>query len=250
MKKLSIILALCLAASCGKKPNAPTPVHTSCTCTIDDRTDSFALHPLADPILAISEFQNDKDQEATHRLVLLTDKLLNPIEEMHLADANTSEARNENGEMDNREQLVYSYCDAFRSAVGSLYKRFPVGGTLQHSECFATVAGELEYLANSTASQRTLIVFSDLQENSDAFSCYTQDGLKLLQTHPQKVAKLLQSRRSLPKNLTGVTVYFVYMPLTRDQDQRFNEMVSIYKSLLKERGARVVVQAQNTNYQP
>jgi hypothetical protein len=250
MKKLSIIFALFVVASCNKKQNTPSPVHASCTSVIDDRTDSFALHPLADPILSICDFQCDRDQEASLRLVLLTDKLLNPIEEIHLSDGKASEAKNVNDEVDNREQLVYSYCDAFRNAVDNLPKRFVAGGTLQHSECFATIASEMEYLSGNRASQKTLIVFSDLQENSDVFSCYTPSSLKLLQNHPEKVAVLLQSRHPLPRNLVGITVYFVYLPLTRQQDQQFSAMVDIYRRLLKERGARVVVQAQNTFYQP
>jgi hypothetical protein len=249
MKKLFTIFALCLAVSC-RKNQAPQPMHSSCISIIDDRTDPFALHPLPEPILALYDFQNDKDQEATARLVLITDKLLNPVQEIHLQDGRSSEAHNANDEIDNREQLVYSYCDAFTNAVNGFHKRYAPDSTLNHSECFATIASELEYLFKNPALQKTLIVFSDLQENSDVFSCYTAKGQRLLCSNTKKVEQLLQSRHPLPENLVGITIYFVYQPPDREHDQQFSKMLGIYKKLLNERGARVVVQAQNSYYQP
>jgi hypothetical protein len=69
-------------------------------------------------------------------------------------------------------------------------------------------------------------------------------------SNTKKVEQLLQSRHPLPENLVGITIYFVYQPPDREHDQQFSKMLGIYKKLLNERGARVVVQAQNSYYQP
>jgi hypothetical protein len=248
MKQLNILITACLLASCSKEYTPATPA--SYISVIDDLTDSFALHPAADPILGLYDFQTDKDQAGNFRLVLITDKQLNPIEEIHIDAGTETEKDNINDEVDYREQLVYSFYDAIRKSLTDFHARYAHSSPLEHSECFATISSELNCLANSKASQRTLIVFSDLQENEEAFSCYTERGRNLLHTHPDKVMRLLQKRCPLPNDLSGVTVYFVYNPMNREQDISFSEMAGIYKQLLKERRARVVILATNKYYQP
>ena len=250
MKQLKMLIVALLLIGCSKRSSRQV-APASYISVIDDRTDSFLLHPIANPILALYAFPNAPDQAARFRLIIITDKLLNPVEDAYIADGPTTERRNENEEIDNREQLVHNFYDWVRHAVADFHTRYsPAGGSLKHSECFATIADELEALSKSTAAQRTLIIFSDLQENNELFSCYTEAGQDLLRSNPAKVTKLLQRRHTLPESLVGITVYFVYQPRTREEDQRFSCMMAIYKSLLHERGARTVVQATNTYYQP
>ena len=247
MKQLTRVFLACILASCSKS-HTPTVVHSSRISVIPDISDSMACIPAADPILALYGFENNKDQEAHFRLILISDKKLNPAEEINIDDGVTSEQKNENQETDYREQLVNAFYDEVRNTIADFRKHYIPCAALKHSECFATIAGELELLAGSKAAQRTLIIFSDLQENTDVFSCYTPQGQCLLQTNPEKVAKLLLQRCPLPDNLVGVTVYFVYNPCNRDQDIMFGEMVAIYKQLLHARGARIVIQATNKNF--
>jgi len=249
MKQLTRVFAACILASCSKS-HTPIVVHSSRISVIHDITDSMACIPAADPILALYGFENDPGQEAHFRLVLISDKKLNPVEEINIEDGVTTEQKNENQETDYREQLVGSFYEEVRNAIADFHKRYVPVAPLKYSECFATIASELELLAGSKASQRTLIIFSDLQENTDVFSCYTPRGQKMLQNDPEKVAKILLQRHPLPANLIGVTVYFVYAPLTRDQDTMFGEMVAIYQQLLHARGARVAIQATNKSYEP
>jgi hypothetical protein len=250
MKQLSLILTvICILAACSKN-SSPRMCHTTDICVIHDLTDSFDLQPAIEPILSLYNFQEDKDRAASFRLVLITDKQLNPAEEIHLEEGTITERQNINEEIDYREQLVYSFYDAVRTSFTDFQKRYAHSSSLGHSECFATISSELNRLASNKASQRTLIVFSDLQENEDIFSCYSKQGRYLFGTYPAKVAALLQKRTPLPNNLRDVTVYFVFNPKDRDQDRHFSEMVHIYRELLGERGARVVVQATNKSYEP
>jgi hypothetical protein len=239
MKQLSSVLIICALAACSKKIT-PCVTHESDITVISDMTDSFALRPAAEPILALYDFPTDKDQAAAFRLVLITDKLLNPVEDIHIEEGTVTEHQNVNDEVDFREQLVYGFYDAVRKSFTDFPSRYAHHSSLGHSECFATIASELNLLASRKASQ----------ENEDAFSCYTEQGRNMLRINPDKVAMLLQKRCPLPNDLEGVTVYFVYEPLDREQDARFSEMMGIYKRLLKERRARVVVQANNKNDLP
>lgn len=249
MKQFISILVVCFLAACSK-PKSSHPVHASRITVIYDITDSLKSIPLPEPILSLHDFESDQGQAANFRMVLVTDKLLNPTEEIHIDDEISGERNNTNDEVDYRQSIVLAYYDAVRRAITDFDKHYTSGTSIKHSECFATIASELELLANSNASQKVLLIFSDLQENSGAFSCYTPQGQYLLQNNQEKVARLLLSRHSLPDNLQGTTIYFVYNPATREEDIRFAEMFRIYKQLLHARGARVIVQASNKSFQP
>src|ERR1039458_3908573 len=121
MKKSISIFAVCLLASCSKS-HTPAVVHSSRISVIHDITDSMACIPAAATIPALSGFENDKDMEAHFRLVLISDKRLNPIEEINIDDGTTSEQKNENEETDYRERLVSSFYEEVRNAITEFHK--------------------------------------------------------------------------------------------------------------------------------
>jgi len=248
MKIIKIMGLLCLLASCSKQHSEAVAPATDIT-VITDLTDTFAVYPQAEPILALYGFDNNAERAASFRQVLLTDKKLNPIEDIALESGKVSESHNTNDDVEYREQIIYAFQDAVRKAINDFKKRYAVR-PLGHSECFATISSELNRLAASTASQRTLLVFSDLQENEEDFSCYSEASQQLLRENPSKVARKLLRRCPLPESLVGITVYFIYDPPDRDADTRFGNMVALYQRLLKARGARVVIQADNKRYEP
>ena len=249
MKTISILIAFFVLASCNKQ-STPAVLNETFVTTIDDLTDTFKLHPLATPIISLYDFNNNQDQAATLRLVLITDKKLNPVEQINLSDGVTTEKTNTNDDIEHRERLIYSFINSGTKAISDFHTQYaPKNGELKNSECFATISSELSLLSLNKSSRRILIIFSDLQENEEAYSSYTKDGKRLLQSKPNKVEELLLKRCPLPRNLVGISVYFVYQPQTRGQDILFSEMVGIYKKLLSERGARVIVQATNKMYQ-
>ena len=65
---------------------------------------------------------------------------------------------------------------------------------LKHSECFKTLAHELQNLVRHKVVKCILIAFSDLQECSDIFSCYSKGNRKLLVTHPDKIDRSRRHR--------------------------------------------------------
>src|SRR5438045_1301623 len=110
MKPLSLLFIICFLTACSKEPNKQT-VHDSRISVIHDITDPLQCVPAADPILALYDFEHDKDQEAHFRLVLISDKKLNPVEEIRIDNGTVSEQKNTNEETDYREQLIYSFYD-------------------------------------------------------------------------------------------------------------------------------------------
>jgi hypothetical protein len=249
MKTIKLLVCLlCLLASCCKRHSRTVASATDIT-VISDLTDSFLLYPLSEPILALYDFNGNADQAARFQLVLISDKRYNPSETATLESGAITEEHNTNDDIELREQVVYAFQDAIRKIITELPKRFPVH-PLGHSECFATVASELQRLATNEASQRILIIYSDLAENTEDFSLYRDHDERLLQDNPRKVLHILQKKCSLPDNLTGISVYLVYNPPNRESDIRYSRIVALYQSALKARGARVIIQSSNKTYAP
>lgn len=248
MKNIKLMCFLCLLASCSKRHGGTVAPATDIT-VITDLTDTLLVYPSAEPILALYDFEDNPNQAVHFRQVLLTDKVLNPAENIDLESGEESDRHNTNDDVTYREQIVYSFQDAVRKAFTDFPKMYPVR-PLGHSEAFATIARELNQLAERNASQRILLVFSDLQENEEKFSCYTAKGQRLLHEDPEKVMRILQKRCPLPESLVGVTIFFVFDPPDRDSDVRYRSMAALYKRMLKTRGARVVIQATKKRYEP
>ncbi|MBS1633859.1 MAG: hypothetical protein JST10_14950 [Bacteroidetes bacterium] len=247
MKLTSVLISICMLESCSKF-QAPKVQSAADISVIDDRTDTLLQHPIADPILALYHFENDQEKAANFRLVVITDKVLNPLASTTLDNSEMTEQRNEKDDVYNREQVINSFYNTVRYAIAEFPKQYS-SKPLAHSECFATIATELERMSKSKASQRTLIIFSDLQENTDAFSCYSEDDQKMLTEKPKRITDILCKHRELPKDLSGIVIYFVFQPRDRSSERMFFLIVNqVYKKLLEPKGARIVIQAQNNQY--
>lgn len=250
MKQLKLILtATIIAASCNKNviSNADQDIIVT---VVGDITDSLACVPTASPILKLFDFQTNMNHSGTCRFALISDKKLNPIEEISIPDGLKSARDNVNEQVDYREKLVHSFYGKVRRSMNNFPEKYSIANTLNYSECFSTIANELNYLANSKARQKILLIFSDLQENTNDFSCYAPEGKELLQTDVDKVINLFLKETPLSDKLSGITVFFVYQPLSIEQDSNYAQMIALYKKLLTSRGAKIVVQATNKSYTP
>ncbi len=141
-----------------------------------------------------------------------------------------------------------SFYAEIRTAISDFNAEHQLDSSLNFSECFLTIANELQLMKNKSGERNVLLVFSDLQENSNLFSCYTKANQELLYESPDTISQIFESMHLLPKNLNSIKVIFIFQPLTRPQDQKFEAMVKIYRKLLESRGATVIVQANNTYF--
>lgn len=247
MKHILVLIVVCLFSACYK--SEPAITHSTDITVVHDITDQFQEQPDEHAILKLYDFANDKNQAARFRYVLITDRNLNAVAGSSIDDGSVTEKLNVEDEVNYRERLIYSFYNTVRNTMQTFKKEFSMPTPLPNSECFSTIATEICKLAESKSSQRILVVFSDLAENSSLFNCYSAKDRQLLSSNPKKVAKRLLQGIKLPDNLQGITIYFVFRPPDRESDILFGRMVSIYKQLLHERGARVVVQATSKQFE-
>ena len=248
MKKIiliPILLVSFLSETCEKHKTAER--HSTQISIVGDITDSHFLLPEAEPILRLYQFDADKNTEGFFRICTVTDMHLNPAIEYHLPAGSMTEKDNTLDDPHYREKVVLTFYQAIRQAISHFNAKCHLDSSLDHSEVFSSVAGELQLMKTKTAGNNVLLVYSDLQENSDLFTCYTKPNQELMVKKPDKIIELFNASNLLPDSLKGFNIMFIYQPSTRQQDQQFEAMIRVYRKMLESRGATVKVQA-NSNY--
>ena len=242
MKQILILLTIILAFSCNKASH-----EQGCYVdVINDVTDEHILRPKAQAILELFNLSEDKDASASFSYSEIRDISLVPVTSFSLPDRVTTESRNHKNEPFFREKLILSFYDTIKTTLSSPTNRNDTS-SLSHSECFRSVCNELTTLSQDKSARRILIVYSNLFENS-TLNLYSPRTQKILFKNPGEIKRLFLEMHLLPDHLDGITIIFVYQPTNRDDDKLYNSIVTIYKSLLQERGARVIVQANNTHF--
>lgn len=231
--------------SCTKK-TAPTEQKISLVTVIDDTTDPRKSKLDPDAIISLYSFPTAPGQEAYFRFTVISDKRLNPVIKYHLSNGQAAEKSNTFDNPDYRGELITLFYARIRKTFFDYYSQRDSAGTLKYSECYRTIVGELALLAESRATYKCIVVHSDLLERSDLFDCYALCGRLLMKTAPERIADSFATSFPLPVDLSGIKVIFVFSARTREEEQRFLEMVKVYRLLLAPRHAKVTVQA-NTN---
>ena len=243
MKLTFIIFSIFIVSACNNNSHEQG-------CYIDlinDVTDPHILRPQAQSILELFNLSENKNVSANFRYSEIKDLSLVPVTTFYLPDEATSENRNIKHEPLFREKLILNFYDSIRKTLSEANAN-PDSSFLNNSECFHSVCNELKVLAQSNCKKKVLICFSNLFENSTFLNVYARNTRNLLYKNPEEIKKIFQNTHLLPDHLNGITTVFVYQPKNREDDQLFNAMVEIYKSLLKEGGSNVIIQANNTYY--
>lgn len=243
--KYSMLLLLILLASCDMASNTDKP-YIDYT-ILNDRTDYHKLRPDPNAFIASLHIPNYKAREYTIRYLEISDKKTVPVVVLHLPSTAAIRMNANSGTPLYRERLILQFYDTVRKTLT------PTGGndtsSLGHSEIFTTLASQLTALSARTATIKKVFVFSDLQERSPIYDTYSKVGQQLLAYKPDSVAHLLTNLQLLPASLRGITVHFLYEPQTREQDWRFNQMLSVYRKVLEPLGATIIQQAQNKSFE-
>jgi len=244
MKKAMLLLIcnLILYSCTSKKDVKNSNVQVS---VIVDETDQLKVLPETSALFNLYNFDFEENIAATFRIRSLTDKQLNPVREFHLPDGAETEKSNQKEDPYYREKVIQSFYTNIKHAVMQVDSDAMKDSSLQYSECFRTLAEELQRFQKDNQWKSVLVVFSDLQENSDFFTCYSKANQIQLCKKPDSIVTLFNNTGLLPKNLKGVEVFFIYKPISRQDDQRFAVMASIFKKLLVDRGCDVKIQANS-----
>ena len=213
---------------------------------LQDITDVHALQPDADAILALLNFSEDKSSAITFRYTEITDKVLVPAVEINLPDAASGEKNNRKSEALFREKAILYFFDTVRNTLRPSAIKDSI--SLKHSECFKMISGELTQLTHKKSIHKVLLVFSNLQENSSILSVFNDTIKKQRDHNDSAIENLFEKTKLLPSKLHQITVLFCYLPVNREDDERFNRMVQVYKKVLEKRGAKVIIQASNKSF--
>lgn len=214
---------------------------------VKDRTEPHKLVPMARAHIQALHLGENKGQEITLRYVEVLDQKTTPILVMHLPNAATTALQNNRNIPFYQERLTLQFIDTLQKLLPNenlIEENSPLG----YSEIFATVAKQLGGLAKRPARYKHLYLYSDLKERSTLFDSYLNGNQELLAHHVDRVVALFKSQGLLPKSLSGITLYLIYEPRSRDDDIVYSRMENVYRRLLEPLGAKIIQQAQNKSF--
>lgn len=109
------------------------------------------------------------------------------------------------------------------------------------SSILRPLVAALESAANSGATHKSVLLYSDLQEISDVFSVLDAATQSMLLENPQEFASDIQENISIYEYLDGITLNIIYYPTTRAQNRAFRDMLVLYELLFKHTGLQISV---------
>lgn len=236
MKQFYLLLLVALSVSCNERGERQIRTPDSVLVSVlVDTTDQrlYVLPP--DKMLALYHCTQTPDAACTFRLQAITDKRLNPVCTIRLPSAyETIGASADDPQY--RKRTIQTFYKIIKDTVRAFYPRSP-HSEMAHSECFQSIATELSYLASSNHTERTLIILSDMRDRSDLFDSYAGS------TDPDSVAALFNQSELLPESLQGISVFILFTPRTRTEDEAFSVMSDAYAKVLRQRGVTVTIAA-------
>ncbi len=181
---------------------------------------------IANPLLLLYQYQQYPDAAGWFNLYVISDKVTSPSYRVYLPDAPTDEQNNTQDDPQYRPRRVVGFYGNVRNVFSKVYKDFDTTKAFAYSQCWSTIAEAITKLNALPARRKYVIVYSDLQEHSSTFNAYRTNNTAAT----QPIATKLLTANPIPQKLQGITVLFVYLPQTRAEDTRFNQMLRVYKS--------------------
>lgn len=208
-----------------------------------DQTDTMLLRPDTKRLLGLFDFANHTNRAAGFYAAPITDRKLNEAYRVQLPDAVYTEAHNETDDVSYRTTCISAFSANVDSVLTKLINPPHAAPSLANTECMSSIARALWKLSTSKAPERVLCIYSDLMENA-ALSLYSTGPSRSLKD-TAAIAERLLKEAPLPDRLTGITVWLLYRPPSREADLRYSVISAAYRNLLTGRGASVSVSATN-----
>ncbi|PQJ13015.1 hypothetical protein CJD36_004530 [Flavipsychrobacter stenotrophus] len=205
------------------------------------------MHTDIEALLALYRFYLDLGQRAVFRLNVITGSRITSPKEAAIGNGAESIAQNAHGLFDLRFRQIEGF---FNNVTGILAEHLESTGTAKphkYNEVFRTIANDLNIFSTGTATEQIMLVHSSLREQSDLFSCTSDEDLGLLYSSPKEVAARFETAVKIGK-LNRVKVIFVYAPIDEDDERFFLQMVDVYRYILTPLGAQVSIQSSAKTY--
>jgi hypothetical protein len=242
----TLLLSLFIMGCNSKRSNKAFPSKQKSIAVVVDITDAktLKLFPLANPILSLYKFEEAQEQAYSFTLSVISNLKTNPTYQSYLPNDSVTEKLNKNDDVQFRKKMIRLFQDSTRKIFKRFYEENDTTKSLPFSECWSSIAENLEELSLQPAGEKYLIVFSDLQELSLTGSAY--NSFKKMSV--EAIGKKLISKIQVPKNLEEIELIIVYQPKDRDDDLRFTKMLKVYNHILQNRGLAIRHQANNENF--
>ena len=200
---------------------------------MNDVTDSLITPVDMEVILDYINLRKEMWQSVNVSYVEITDMTNNPVRQAKIISRNSWFSN----ELDRKEEI-----NGFETRVRELPTKAKEGHKgLDHSSIYLPLVNQLNALAQSSAKYKVLILQSDLMEN-DIVKFYADSTWSQVEKEPEKVIEQLRERQT-PANYSDITIYLVFKPADRKEDQRYQAVSRLFKQLLQDAGARVVIQS-------
>lgn len=237
MKKVLIILMIIGGIAGCIYDSMPIP-HTTIVSEMRDITSSHKAQPEPGTILSLFTLSTNEWDGAVYRSQDLTDISYNPIKQVNINSANEWL-----GNSFDRDREVKEFYHKISKLIGDTTSEY-IGR--EQSSIFASVARELNLLSQSKGDTKVVLIYSDLMENTPAFSFYRDKDLNLLKISPEKVRAYFL--KIVPLNdLKGIEVHLIYQPKGIAENTNYQLISSLYKSLLESMGAKVFISGNLVN---
>lgn len=237
MKKIRITIStVCLVILMGCQTQSPKETEVSILFDITNSTQNTEIDILTSDIVKIFELQQHLYNYGTFRISSLSETHMSAIKQVALLPIVSKN--------DYNKYVRENKINIFKVGVDSLLTAVQQSETgKQASSLFIPISRELHRLTRSHASNKILLCYTDLLENSSTvFSVYSKETLKTLEQSPEQLTERLVQSAPLPENLQGITIYIIYTPM-RDTDETFLAISQWYKALLESKGAKVLIGA-------
>lgn len=232
MKTLLLFLVALITGCANSSP------HTSETVVMRDLTSTHLAQPSAAEIIPFADLDSQIWNGAEFSYLNVSDVSLNPDRQTRIEVADqlrSNEFEREDAVAKFKNDIARIIENGQHDSIGR-----------EKSSIYIPVASQLNRLAASSATARTLFLYSDLMENESSLSFYDTRTYGLLASDPAKLKDRLAAQQPLA-DLSGITVYIIYQPETPKADDAFRRTSSLYRALLEEHGATVVIAANLTN---
>ena len=219
MKKLTILLIgliVSLTIACKKHQ----PEYDKDITLVIDRTDKMTAYPTAQGNILVLDFEGHPWQAVRVTVTNISATDINNSTTITLAGE--SEWM---GNLDIRKAKI----KRFKQKLSALLTIACTATTCDHSIIYRSIAKASNSLAKCDATERWLVVASDLKENSSInfYSARVVDSLRL---HPATMRKRLEQTEPL-STLTGVKVVFLYNPASYKDNISYMALATFYQGL-------------------
>lgn len=220
MKKLCFLL-LSLLLSCEKTKTSSLELTV-----LVDRTDASIPKPTLEDIQSVIGTHCD----AIHfRWMNIGNTDFNPTYRLDLAPSDLLGNRLERKV---EVQIFYTQLDSLLKREHAQTYHY------KNSSIYRPLLKTLIQTSQGNASQKVVLLYSDLHESSDLFNAYDTTQRRQLFDHLDKVVAHFQAVGDIP-DLRGVHLYLIYYPTTNQENRNYRQWLALYRALFSNSGLSI-----------